>query len=518
MKIVYFLDDGQLFGGAANTLLQQAVLMKKAGVSVLLVISNYEYEEMSNAYYSICLKSGIRMIRLPFQISNQPEDIDVICLFEHYSEILWGIQEFNPDLIHSMQINPVAELVARELKKPHIMNIYQLLPEFFSITYMDIFSHYHLCDSQYYAEKWAFYLHTDSRCIRTVVDEEKMPLPNINKNKELCVLCVGTIYERKNQLEVIKAFHAALEAGVKGKLFLCGYDGDKYAEKCKTYIKDNNLQPFIILKGFTADMSKEYSQADVLICGSTIESYPNVVSEAMAHGLIVISTPVAGVPEIIQDGVNGYLCDGYSKESICEKILQLNREWKSNNILQIQLNAYTTYYNEHSPLHIRAKLLDYYQYVLDDYRYNQNQIGITDIKKAFADIVTLYYKNIDYFTDSRVAKRKLWYIFHIEMVLSKLYSENRTCIYIWGTGDIAPIVKEIKEIFFPKFQLAGFIDTYKQGMFYDLPIYYPQEILQQKDSIIFVGAINGQEEIIDELDKNSKIYNLDYFILVPRKW
>ena len=45
MRILYFLDDGQFFGGAANTLLQQAILMKCAGHEVALVISNYEYED-----------------------------------------------------------------------------------------------------------------------------------------------------------------------------------------------------------------------------------------------------------------------------------------------------------------------------------------------------------------------------------------------------------------------------------------------------------------------------------------
>ena len=50
LKIMYFLDDGQGFGGAANTLLQQAVLMKKAGYNVLLCTSNDKKKEIAKEY------------------------------------------------------------------------------------------------------------------------------------------------------------------------------------------------------------------------------------------------------------------------------------------------------------------------------------------------------------------------------------------------------------------------------------------------------------------------------------
>lgn len=56
LKIMYFLDDGQGFGGAANTLLQQAVLMKRAGHKVWLCISNERTEEIVEEYFHICEK------------------------------------------------------------------------------------------------------------------------------------------------------------------------------------------------------------------------------------------------------------------------------------------------------------------------------------------------------------------------------------------------------------------------------------------------------------------------------
>jgi glycosyltransferase involved in cell wall biosynthesis len=49
--------------------------------------------------------------------------------------------------------------------------------------------------------------------------------------------------------------------------------------------------------------------ADLLVCASDVESLPRAILEAMAFGTPVLSTRVYGVPELIDDGRTGYLCD-----------------------------------------------------------------------------------------------------------------------------------------------------------------------------------------------------------------
>ena len=77
--IAYFLDYGKYFGGAANTLLQQAVLMKKAGCATTIFLSDYYGRDMEPKYEKICTQYGIKILYETFQISSQPEDIDIIC-------------------------------------------------------------------------------------------------------------------------------------------------------------------------------------------------------------------------------------------------------------------------------------------------------------------------------------------------------------------------------------------------------------------------------------------------------
>lgn len=59
---------------------------------------------------------------------------------------------------------------------------------------------------------------------------------------------------------------------------------------------------------------------DVLVLPSKVDGRPNIVMEANACGVPVIGAPVGGVPELIRDGVNGYLLAPTATEEICALI------------------------------------------------------------------------------------------------------------------------------------------------------------------------------------------------------
>ena len=78
--------------------------------------------------------------------------------------------------------------------------------------------------------------------------------------------------------------------------------------------------------GHISDIStivKLYSACDAFITSSIAENYPNVLIEAMACGLPCIGTDIGGIPEIIQNSVNGFIVPELTSESIKQTIEKL---------------------------------------------------------------------------------------------------------------------------------------------------------------------------------------------------
>ena len=516
-RIMYFWDAVKGFGGAANALLQQAVLMKQSGRSIKFVVSDYPGSEAGIERIELCHKLGLDICYLPYCTANQPEEINIYSLIVNYDIIKKAIEEFQPDILHSVQLNPTVEMISREMRIPHIMNIYSISPIFFTLPYMDIFPKYHICDSHYYAKIWEEFLNTDSVCIRTVA--EKGNKKNIVQQVDtINYMCVGQIDPFKNQLNVIKAFHKALISGVSGYLSLYGYDVNNYALQCKKYVKENFLTKHVCFKGFCLDMQSEYEKNDVLLCGSTRESYPNVISEALANDVFIISTPVAGVPEIIKDKVNGYICNGYSADDLYEKILEFNEDKKNGRIDSVLSNAQKTYEREHSPIAVQKALDSYYNCVLNEYSFERSGVMIEQINKEFGDIVDIYNKNKSYFTNPILIETKLWYLYYITDIIANMTKDENCRFYIWGTGKTSINTIEILKVFLPCVYLAGVIDSYKSGEYMGHKILNPKEILTDKCNKVFIAVVNGQWEIVKALEDAGYIYNQDYFILTKHVW
>jgi glycosyltransferase involved in cell wall biosynthesis len=62
------------------------------------------------------------------------------------------------------------------------------------------------------------------------------------------------------------------------------------------------------LLGFVADTVDFFDALDVFVLSSRREGLPNVLLEAMAMGVPVVATKIAGVPAAVRDGENGFLC------------------------------------------------------------------------------------------------------------------------------------------------------------------------------------------------------------------
>jgi glycosyltransferase involved in cell wall biosynthesis len=90
-------------------------------------------------------------------------------------------------------------------------------------------------------------------------------------------------------------------------------------------------------------MSIAYSAADVFVIPSLMDNLPNTVLESLMCGTPVIGFPIGGIPDMIQDGVNGFLTDEISVNSLVATIKKFLNNSKCFDEVEIRNNAMKKY-------------------------------------------------------------------------------------------------------------------------------------------------------------------------------
>lgn len=121
------------------------------------------------------------------------------------------------------------------------------------------------------------------------------------------LVCVGRLCDQKGQLLLLQAAKRLVDAGVKFELVLAG-DGEMRGELERT-IEQLRLQAVVQITGWiTGDQVREQILGSrALVLPSFAEGLPVVLMEAMALRRPVISTFVAGIPELVEPGKHGWL-------------------------------------------------------------------------------------------------------------------------------------------------------------------------------------------------------------------
>ncbi len=118
-------------------------------------------------------------------------------------------------------------------------------------------------------------------------------------------LNLGTVCQRKGQLDFTKAAIQSVEAGNENSLFyMVGGRPDNYMAKINKEIEKSNTEQHFRIEMETGDVFKYYRAADVFVCTSYIESYPRVILEAMVFSLPILTTPIYGITEQVIKDVN----------------------------------------------------------------------------------------------------------------------------------------------------------------------------------------------------------------------
>jgi D-inositol-3-phosphate glycosyltransferase len=121
------------------------------------------------------------------------------------------------------------------------------------------------------------------------------------------VLVMGMLEERKSQACIVEAFAGVAGVHPEAQLILVGDYPCEYSDAVHQLVSESGMAARITLIPITPDIVEWYALSDLLLSASDVESLPRSMLECMALGVPVLSTSVFGVPELIEDGVNGWL-------------------------------------------------------------------------------------------------------------------------------------------------------------------------------------------------------------------
>lgn len=140
----------------------------------------------------------------------------------------------------------------------------------------------------------------------------------------LWVACVGRLTGVKNFALYIKTVKEMVFSGrLKGKCeFLIVGEGVLKAE-LQQMARDSQLDKSLFFTSYMADTDMLYSSIDLLMQTSLIEGTPICLLEAMAYGKPVVATSVGGVPDVIDDGVNGFLAPANDSARLAALAIEL---------------------------------------------------------------------------------------------------------------------------------------------------------------------------------------------------
>lgn len=239
------------------------------------------------------------------------------------------------DIVHTNSTKPgvIGRIGAKLAKIPFIIHTVHGL-SFHSFIGFPKWQFYWICEmisslfcdrialvNTYYSKYFKFF-NNKILTIYNGIDFPHLEPQKINRtDTKIKILFVGRLSNQKDPMTMIKAFHLASQKNTNLELTIVG-DGE-FFEDCKNLVNRYNIQTKVRFEGWQNEVTKYYKTHDIFITTSIYEAFGLVFLEAGFYKLPTIATNVEGIPEVIEDGVTGYLSNPKDIENISENIIKL---------------------------------------------------------------------------------------------------------------------------------------------------------------------------------------------------
>lgn len=153
------------------------------------------------------------------------------------------------------------------------------------------------------------------------INTEKLKQKQKIKNKKIVFLFLGRIHEDKGIKQIVEAAVILRNINIDYKLHFCGKG--PLLSWLDNAIKDNCLTENVFYEGVVSgeDKKKFLQESNIMLLPSKNEGFPYSILESFCYKMPVISTFTGAIPDIIEEGINGFLIEYDNASELAEKML-----------------------------------------------------------------------------------------------------------------------------------------------------------------------------------------------------
>ena len=338
MKKILFAITGMGGGGAERVVSVWASQLAEKGYDVGI----FTYARNTNEY-------GVAAKVKRLIIADNIKDYLAMGYFKRYRRMRKIVKEFSPDVVISflprMQVWMAAATVGLNVKRIDTVRN----------------SPWHFYNGAITKQLWKLCFKTGDLTILQSEDQKPFFSKSVQKKCVVVPNPLNEAYEKEGKIEfsgkatrfaaagrlakqknfplLIKAFAKACEAHSDIMLDIYGKGDDTYVAELQALINELNMSDRVHLCGRTDNMHGELMAHDAFVMSSDFEGMPNALAEAMAVGLVCVSTDCkTGPRDLIKDGENGFLVPVGDVEAMAESIKKV-ADMEADSIRRFGLEA-----------------------------------------------------------------------------------------------------------------------------------------------------------------------------------
>ena len=350
---ILFFTRTMMLGGTENVVLQLCEVFKpKVNKIVVCSCGGVNVEkliEMGIKHYQIpdisSKKDIFKICRIVKQIVEK-EQITVIHshhrMAAFYTEILFGSSMikianahntfFDKKLLTRFAYRNTKVIAVGEMVKKNLVDYFNIPKEQVSVIHNAVKPF----DGNYLEDKYIRKLHDDGNFV---------------------VGNIGRLTEQKGMEYFIKSIPEIIKKHPKTRFVIAGSGEDE--QRLLNLVKRMEIEEYIKFLGYRVDIQNLMLQLDLIVLSSLWEGLPLTPIEAFSIGKTIVATRVDGTPEIVRDGIDGYLVNPKESNQMAEAICKVIEN--DDKRKQMEMNAKERYIQEFSFIQLVDKYCRFYK-------------------------------------------------------------------------------------------------------------------------------------------------------------